>query len=162
AAERGRRAGDRPDLPGRLASARITQESRHMELSETSPVSVASSAPVTGPAPARSLTARSVPRHSGWATLAVLGVALALGVAAYLHFSANGEAIAYGDAKSHLLIARRVLFADTPGAGQLGGVWLPLPHLLMLPLAWSDRAYYTGLAGSAVMMACYVLATLLT
>jgi hypothetical protein len=123
---------------------------------------VAPTAPVTGPVPAQPLAARSLPRHSGWATLAVLGVATTLSVAAYLHFSASGDAIAYGDAKSHLLIARRVLFADTPGAGQLGGVWLPLPHLLMLPLVWDDWAYYTGLAGSAVTMACYVLAALLT
>jgi hypothetical protein len=123
--------------------------------------SVTPVASVAGPAPARLGASGFVPRHSSWATLAVLAVATALSVAAYLHFSSGGQAIAYGDAKSHLLIARRVLFADTPGAGQLGGVWLPLPHLLMLPLAWSDWAYYTGFAGSAVMMVCYVLATLL-
>ena len=87
-------------------------------------------------------------------------VACLLSVAAYLHFYPNGETIAYGDAKSHLLIARRVFFADTPGAGQLGGVWLPLPHLLMLPLIWNSWAYYSGFAGSVVMMACYVVCTL--
>jgi hypothetical protein len=95
------------------------------------------------------------------ATTVVVTVACLLSVAAYLHFSPHGETIAYGDAKSHLLIARRVFFADTPGAGQLGGVWLPLPHLLMLPLIWDSWAYYSGFAGSVVMMACYVLCTLL-
>ena len=38
----------------------------------------------------------------------------------YLHFYPGGQTIAYADARSHLLIARRVLLADTPGAGQLG------------------------------------------
>ena len=36
----------------------------------------------------------------------------------------------YGDAVAHLGIARRLLDARYPGLAQLGGVWLPLPHLL--------------------------------
>jgi hypothetical protein len=94
-------------------------------------------------------------------TVIVIAVACVLSVAAYLHFYPGGETIAYGDAKSHLLIARRVIFADTPGAGQLGGVWLPLPHILMLPFVWDTWAYYSGFAGSVVMMACYVTCTVL-
>ena len=65
------------------------------------------------------------------------------------------------DSRSHLMIARRVIFADTPGAGQLGAVWLPLPHILMLPLVWDGWAFYSGFAGSIVMMASYVLLTVL-
>ena len=95
------------------------------------------------------------------ATKIVIAVACLVSVAAYLHFYPGGETVAYGDAKSHLLIARRVLFADTPGAGQLGGVWLPLPHILMLPLIWNNWAYYSGFAGSAVMMVAYVACTVL-
>jgi hypothetical protein len=91
----------------------------------------------------------------------VVAAACLVSVAAYLHFYPHGETIAYGDAKSHLLIARRVIFADTPGAGQLGGVWLPLPHVLMLPLIWNNWAYYSGFAGSVVMMVSYVVCTLL-
>jgi hypothetical protein len=94
------------------------------------------------------------------ATTIVVTVACLLSVVAYLHFYPNGQTIAYGDAKSHLLIARRVFFADTPGAGQLGGVWLPLPHLLMLPLIWNNWAFYSGFAGSVVNMVCYVICTL--
>jgi hypothetical protein len=115
------------------------------------PAQAPSTRPAVRPAPAR---------HSHWATVIVLAVACALSVTAYLHFYTNGQTIAYGDAKSHLLIARRVLFADTPGVGQIGGVWLPLPHILMLPLVWNDWAYYSGFAGSVVMMACYLLGTL--
>jgi hypothetical protein len=95
------------------------------------------------------------------ATKIVIAAACLLSVGAYLHFYPHGQTIAYGDAKSHLLIARRVLFADTPGAGQLGGVWLPLPHILMLPLIWNNWAYYSGFAGSAVMMVAYVVCTVL-
>ena len=81
-------------------------------------------------------------------------------MAAYLHFYPGGTTIAYADARSHMLIARRVLMADTPGAGQLGAVWLPLPHILMLPFIWNNWAFYSGFAGSVVMMASYVVCTL--
>src|SRR5260370_16158690 len=90
------------------------------------------------------------------ATKIVIAVACLVSVVAYLHFYPGGETVAYGDAKSHLLIARRVVFADTPGAGQLGGVWLPLPHILMLPLIWDNWAYYSGFAGSGVMVVAYL------
>jgi hypothetical protein len=129
--------------------------------------------PASPPArPARELPVRQAPHYAGnargrrwrWpvspATTIVVAVAVVISVVAYLHFYPSGETIAYGDAKSHLLIARRVFFADTPGAGQLGGVWLPLPHILMLPLIWNNWAYYSGFAGSVVMMACYVVCTL--
>jgi hypothetical protein len=94
------------------------------------------------------------------ATTVVVAVACLLSIAAYVHFYPGGETIAYADARSHLLIARRVLFADTPGAGQLGSVWLPLPHLLMIPFVWNTWAFYSGFAGSVVMMASYVVCTL--
>jgi hypothetical protein len=90
----------------------------------------------------------------------VVTAACLLSVLAYLHFYPGGHTIAYDDARSHMLIARRVFSADTPGAGQLGGVWLPLPHILMLAAIWSNWAFYTGFAGSVVMMASYVVCTL--
>ncbi|MGD0609216.1 MAG: hypothetical protein ABSA53_37260 [Streptosporangiaceae bacterium] len=95
------------------------------------------------------------------ATTIVTAAAVVLSVLAYLHFYPNGQTIAYMDTRSHLMIARRVIFADTPGAGQLGAVWLPLPHILMLALAWDGWAFYSGFAGSIVMMASYVLLTVL-
>ena len=99
----------------------------------------------------RRVGATTGPQHRRVDT-GVIAAACVISVLAYLHFYRGGATIAYGDAKSHLLIARRVLFADTPGAGQLGGVWLPLPHILMLPLIWNNWAYYSGFAGSVVMM----------
>jgi putative flippase GtrA len=79
--------------------------------------------------------------------------------AAFLYFAAHNVVLAYPDAISHMLIARRVLDASTPGVAQLGAVWLPLPHLLSLPVIWINPWYYSGLAGSLVSMVSYVLTT---
>ncbi|GAC1651843.1 MAG: hypothetical protein NVS4B12_22940 [Ktedonobacteraceae bacterium] len=65
--------------------------------------------------------------------------------------------LAYGDAVSHMEIARRVFDNVTPGLAQLGGIWLPLPHLLMIPFVWNDYLWMTGLAGSIVGMSCYLI-----
>lgn len=89
------------------------------------------------------------------AGLTVLAVGASVG--AYLFYDRRGLTLAYPDAVSHLLIARRVVEATTPGAGQLGAVWLPLPHLLALAGIWNDRLYESGLAGSLVSMAAYVV-----
>ena len=45
----------------------------------------------------------------------------------------GGLATAYPDAVSHASIARRLWDGQNPGFGQLGTVWLPIPHLLLLP-----------------------------
>jgi 4-amino-4-deoxy-L-arabinose transferase-like glycosyltransferase len=54
-----------------------------------------------------------------------------------------------------------VVSSTSHGLAQLGYVWLPLPHLLMLPLIWINPLYRSGFAGSAVSMAAYVAATVL-
>lgn len=65
--------------------------------------------------------------------------------------------VAYGDAESHLNISKRVVTSITPGLAQLGGIWLPLPHLLMMPLVWNDVLWYTGIAGSIVSGIAFVV-----
>lgn len=65
--------------------------------------------------------------------------------------------LVYNDAASHLNIARRIIDSLTPGLAQIGTVWLPLPHLLMLPFVWSDFMWHTALAGSIVSMGAYVV-----
>ncbi|MEU4769273.1 glycosyltransferase family 39 protein [Actinosynnema sp. NPDC023794] len=87
---------------------------------------------------------------------AVLLVAAVLSVAACVVVAARQMTLAYPDAVSHLLITRRVLDASTPGAAQLGGVWLPLSHLLALPLVVNDSWYHAGVLPSAVSMCAYV------
>jgi hypothetical protein len=86
-------------------------------------------------------------------TLAAVGAS----VASYLYFLHRGVTLAYPDAVSHLLIARRVIDSPTVGVAQLGAVWLPLPHLLSLPFIWVNAWYYSGFAGSLISMIAYVL-----
>jgi hypothetical protein len=45
----------------------------------------------------------------------------------------HGAMLNYGDAVAHLHIARRVFDSHQPRFTQLGSVWLPLPHILLIP-----------------------------
>lgn len=77
---------------------------------------------------------------------------------AYLH---SGLGLAYNDARSHLDIGRRVVEGLKPGIAQLGSVWLPLPHLLMVPTIWQDFMWHSGLSGALQSMLAYIGTTLL-
>lgn len=66
----------------------------------------------------------------------------------------------YGDAVAHLHIARRILDSHRPGLTQLGSVWLPLPHLLMLPFAQVYAWWANGIAGAIPSAVAYVAACL--
>lgn len=85
----------------------------------------------------------------------ISAISAVVSVLAFVYFSSKGVTLEYKDAISHLDIARRVI----EGPAQLGGVWLPLPHMLSLPLIWIDALYYSGLAGSIVSMLAYVATT---
>jgi 4-amino-4-deoxy-L-arabinose transferase-like glycosyltransferase len=85
-------------------------------------------------------------------------VATILIIAAFAYYSHAGLLFVYGDAVSHLMIARRVLDSSTPGIAQLGTVWLPLNHILMLPLVWIDPLFRDGFAGAFPSMVAYVVA----
>jgi hypothetical protein len=87
--------------------------------------------------------------------LFVGGVLLAF-VALFVCYS-KGYLLLYGDAVAHLAIARRILDAKWPGLPQLGGVWLPLPHLLMLPFIMNMRMWQTGLAAAPMGMLSYAV-----
>lgn len=91
-----------------------------------------------------------------WLRMTIAAAAIA-SVLATLHFFQANQITLYLDAFAHLAIARRTLDNVTPGFAQLGGIWLPLPHLLMLPFILSDYLWQTGLAGTFVSMPCYVL-----
>lgn len=80
-----------------------------------------------------------------------------ISVLALLRVLAAGAVLTYPDSVAHLLIARRVVDAPTPGAAQVGGVWLPLSHVLAVPAAWIEPLFRSGVAGSVVSMAAFVL-----
>lgn len=69
----------------------------------------------------------------------------------------KGYVLLYGDAVAHLGIARRILDTREPGLQQLGSVWLPLPHLLMLPFLMRMEWWQSGLAGAWISLAAYIL-----
>ena len=75
---------------------------------------------------------------------------------AFLIYYQNGLGLSYNDARSHLDIGRRVVEGLKPGLAQLGSVWLPLPHALMIPTIWNDFMWHTGLSGAIQSMASFV------
>jgi len=93
----------------------------------------------------------------GQAFLPVLVMAV-ISAAALILVHQRGWTLYYGDAEAHLNIARRLLDSRTPGPDQLGTVWLPLPHLLMFPLAQVDSLWQNGLAGALPAAFCFVVA----
>lgn len=100
-------------------------------------------------------------RHS-WIPPVVAALLLAiLAVAATWWVQERGYTQYYGDAQAHLNIARRVLDSQTPGALQIGTVWLPLPHLLMMPLVGDSALWANGLAGAIPVSICFWLAGVL-
>ncbi|MDE3197831.1 MAG: glycosyltransferase family 39 protein, partial [Acidobacteriota bacterium] len=78
--------------------------------------------------------------------------------AAAAYFFKTGATLYWGDAEAHLDIARRIVDSRTPGWNQIGTTWLPLPHILMLPLVRNAWLWQTGLAGGIVSAACTVVA----
>jgi hypothetical protein len=116
---------------------------------------------VIGPVDAAPPRARAWPRlWSGDLVLWWLAAAATIvSIGALVYVDRDGDLLAYFDANAHLDIARRVI--DNSGGAfslaQLGGVWLPLPHLLALPFVWNDDLYFSGLAGSFASMAAFVV-----
>jgi len=87
----------------------------------------------------------------------VASLSTLLAIIASAYSFKHGYIIAYGDAESHLNIAKRVVDSLTPGFAQLGGIWLPLPHLLLIPFVYFNFLWRSGLAGSIVSGACFVV-----
>jgi hypothetical protein len=90
----------------------------------------------------------------------VVVLSVVLSVIAIAYSYSHGYITAYGDAESHLNIAKRVIDSLTPGFAQLGGIWLPLPHLLMLPLVKIDFLWRSGLAGSVISGLAFIVSSL--
>src|SRR3981189_3141751 len=87
----------------------------------------------------------------------VAGAAVLVSLFAFLYYLQQGDLLLYGDAVAHINIARRVFDSQTPGLLQLGTVWLPLPHLLMIPFIFIDSMWQSGAGASIPSMIAYVL-----
>ena len=90
----------------------------------------------------------------------VVILAVILSVASFAYYYHAGLITAYGDSRTHLDMARRVIDSPTPGLAQVGGYWLPLLHVLMLPTIWNDFMWQSGLSGSIPNMIAFVAAVL--
>ena len=103
----------------------------------------------------------SLPKaHSEIEIVRLVWLAIFISVFSFLFYNRQGDVLLYGDAVAHINIARRIFDSRTPGLLQLGTVWLPLPHLLILPFIVSTRMWQSGAGGSIPSMAAYVLAVL--
>jgi hypothetical protein len=98
--------------------------------------------------------------HSEIEIVRLVWLAIFISVFSFLFYYRHGDVLLYGDAVAHINIARRVFDSRTPGLLQLGTVWLPLPHLLMLPFLVSKQMWQTGAGGSIPSMAAFVFGVL--
>src|SRR3989338_6377582 len=83
-----------------------------------------------------------------------------LAIIATNYFFYHDLIFSYGDAESHLNIAKRVVHSLTPGFAQLGGIWLPLPHIFMIPFVFFDPLWRTGLAGAIVSGTAFIVSSI--
>jgi hypothetical protein len=90
-----------------------------------------------------------------WAAFAFCAIA---SLAAVAWSWRNGALLNYGDAIAHLHIARRVFDCRFRGISELGSVWLPLPHLLMLPFVQVYSWWANGFAGTIPSVLAYLAA----
>jgi hypothetical protein len=88
--------------------------------------------------------------------LPVASLTLMISLLSFLYYSQRGQLLLYGDAVAHINIARRVFDSQTPGLLQLGTVWLPLPHLLILLFLASDWMWQSGVGGSIPSMIAFI------
>ena len=86
----------------------------------------------------------------------VAGIAALVSLFSFLYYFQRSDLLLYGDAVAHINIARRVFDSQTPGLLQLGTVWLPLPHLLMIPFIWSNSMWQSGAGASIPSMIAHV------
>jgi hypothetical protein len=78
----------------------------------------------------------------------LIWLAIFVSVFSFLFYYRHGDLLLYGDALAHINIARRIFDSKTPGLLQLGTVWLPLPHLVILPFILSRQMWQSGAGGS--------------
>ncbi|MGB6724747.1 MAG: hypothetical protein WBE74_02515 [Terracidiphilus sp.] len=78
---------------------------------------------------------------------AVLVFAAAASLIAIRWSRRNDALLNYGDAVAHLHIARHVFDCRFHSIGEFGSVWLPLPHILMLPFVQVYAWWANGIAG---------------
>jgi len=91
--------------------------------------------------------------------LLILGSVI-LAYAALYYNMVHGYLMLFGDAVAHMHVARRILDTRHFSLSLLGGVWLPLPHLVMVPFMQRMEWWHNGLGGAWPSMICYVISVI--
>lgn len=99
------------------------------------------------------MTDRSVSNVEAWLGLAF---AMAASFAAIIWSWNHNAMLNYGDAVAHLHIARRVFDSRTARLTELGSVWLPLPHILLIPFVQNYAWWANGLAAVIPSASAYI------
>ncbi len=68
----------------------------------------------------------------------------------FLYRHDNLSLVYFGDAISHIVRARQFIDSQEQGIVNIGTVWLPLPHLLLIPFVAVNALFYSGLAGAMI------------
>ena len=85
-----------------------------------------------------------------------------LSVALFMYSSDKDSLTYYGDAVSHLVAARKLFdWGENPGWGQIGTVWLPLPHFLLMFPSFIDGLFFSGFAGLVISLPSHALTSAL-
>ena len=84
-------------------------------------------------------------------------VAAFLGVIVFGYCSRHDLIAALWRCRGASAYCSRVFDSLNPGFRQLGSVWLPLPHLLMVPFVARMAWWQSGLAGAIPSIGCYIL-----
>lgn len=87
-------------------------------------------------------------------------LAAAISIGSFFYYLRHGDLLLYGDAVAHINIARRVFDSQTPGPLQLGTVWVPLPHILMMPFIVSRWMWQTAIGGAIPSMIAYLFSVI--
>ena len=98
-------------------------------------------------------TQSRIQKNGHWIVFAGI-IIIGLSAAFYLYSLDKHSLIYFGDAISHMVGARKVVDWIDPGLQQVGTVWLPLPHFMLLPFTLIDPLFTTGFAGLAVSLPC--------
>jgi hypothetical protein len=101
---------------------------------------------------------RSERGHKLIEAAALLSALVLLAVTAAIWCYRSGYILYYGDAQAHLNISRSIIDSRTPGYDQLGTVWLPVLHVICLPLVGDMNLWLTGLAGTIPVSICFIAA----
>src|SRR5437867_10837154 len=99
------------------------------------------------------LQTQSIIQNNGhWIVLGIV-IALGLSVAFYLYSLDKYSLLYFGDSVSHMLGARKLVdWSENPGFAQIGTVWLPPPHRLLMPFTLVDPLFTTRLSVVAVSL----------